>query len=271
MQAQSKRRPRLERVTKVCPEDGTVFTVKGSHAATIWCSKACMVPGMRRRRWLEIETQFGEPIRDLIVRLYDVDHMGIKAIARKIGVSDRNLWDWFVALGIPRRSRTDAVALQWVDNEARRTATAATMRRVVAGIEPWNRNTEKRKTVGEKIRQAKLGPKNPMYNKFGPENPNWRGGADHPKDRRGPGWRTYREQTRRRDGYRCRLCGIGGRLEVHHIVAYKLTRDNSLGNLITLCQPCHVKVENGGVQLLRWAIDAWRPPAPAACMLRNCA
>lgn len=39
-------------------------------------------------------------------------------------------------------------------------------------------------------------------------------------------------------GFRCRA-----RLEVHHIIPYRLTRDNSLENLIPLCASCHKRIE----------------------------
>lgn len=58
---------------------------------------------------------------------------------------------------------------------------------------------------------------------------------------RSPRWKAVRFQARRRDGFRCVLCGSAGDLEVDHIkpvrshphLAFDLT------NLQTLCVSCH--------------------------------
>jgi DEAD/DEAH box helicase domain-containing protein len=76
----------------------------------------------------------------------------------------------------------------------------------------------------------------------------------------GPNWKTQRERTLERDGYRCRTCGSEARpgqgLHVHHIKpfrdygyvrgkneAYRLA--NELENLVTLCASCHRQAEAG--------------------------
>lgn len=68
----------------------------------------------------------------------------------------------------------------------------------------------------------------------------------------GPEWPQIREAVRRRDGYRCRLCGRpeeGRQHDVHHKVPFRLFRGpdgqidrrraNALDNLVTLCAECH--------------------------------
>jgi 5-methylcytosine-specific restriction endonuclease McrA len=57
-------------------------------------------------------------------------------------------------------------------------------------------------------------------------------------------WSERRRQVIARDGGRCRRClEIPDALIVHHIVAWKLTQDDSMENLISLCRPCHAIVE----------------------------
>lgn len=85
-------------------------------------------------------------------------------------------------------------------------------------------------------------------------------------------WQSVREQVRRRDKYACQVCGAeekAGQHEVHHIVPFReiirrgmseeyqnasnaspilipqslIDRANRLDNLITLCEPCHHRVE----------------------------
>ena len=67
----------------------------------------------------------------------------------------------------------------------------------------------------------------------------------------GPGWNRLREAVRRRDGYRCQVCGapeIAGRQhDVHHKVPFRsftsVAEANRMENLITLCPADHRKAE----------------------------
>jgi DEAD/DEAH box helicase domain-containing protein len=67
----------------------------------------------------------------------------------------------------------------------------------------------------------------------------------------GPGWNRLREAVRRRDGYRCQVCGnpetAGRQHDVHHKVPFRaftaLEEANRMENLVTLCPACHRKVE----------------------------
>lgn len=62
------------------------------------------------------------------------------------------------------------------------------------------------------------------------------------------GWnKTFKEQIRYRDGYRCQLCGIpeaecSTSLHVHHIDYEKMNINDS--NLISLCNSCHAKTNS---------------------------
>jgi DEAD/DEAH box helicase domain-containing protein len=66
----------------------------------------------------------------------------------------------------------------------------------------------------------------------------------------GPGWNRLREAVRRRDGYRCQVCGTpenGRQHDVHHRVPFRsfisAEEANRMENLITLCPACHRKAE----------------------------
>ena len=81
-------------------------------------------------------------------------------------------------------------------------------------------------------------------NIIGENHPNWKGGASfepYPL-----GWtKTFKEQIRYRDKYKCQKCGIpeveyGKRLDVHHRDFNKNNLD--LNNLISLCKSCHMKI-----------------------------
>jgi 5-methylcytosine-specific restriction endonuclease McrA len=84
----------------------------------------------------------------------------------------------------------------------------------------------------------------------GENNPLWKGGT---KSYRGNDWREASGRAKSRDHYTCQRCGMteneclinyGFVLHVHHITPYRLTQDNSLVNLVTLCVSCHSYVEN---------------------------
>jgi RNA-directed DNA polymerase len=60
----------------------------------------------------------------------------------------------------------------------------------------------------------------------------------------GEEWTEIREEALRRDGRKCRVCGSGGRVEVHHIRPWKPGMPHELPNLITLCAACHRQVRD---------------------------
>lgn len=77
----------------------------------------------------------------------------------------------------------------------------------------------------------------------------WKGGK---RSWRGIDWKEVVELVRERDRYICMRCGMTqdesievykARLQVHHKVPYRLTKDNSLENLISLCNKCHTYIE----------------------------
>lgn len=79
----------------------------------------------------------------------------------------------------------------------------------------------------------------------------------------GPNWREQARQARKRDGYKCQVCGVtqrrhGRLLDVHHITPFvdfgfipgendHYLMANSLDNLITLCVSCHSRAESGNL------------------------
>ena len=76
------------------------------------------------------------------------------------------------------------------------------------------------------------------HNRFGKNNPNWKGGSkgDYPNAFS----KKLRQKILKRDSYLCKHCdGVhkGYRLEVHHIDHDK--NNNNENNLVTLCSKCH--------------------------------
>ena len=57
--------------------------------------------------------------------------------------------------------------------------------------------------------------------------------------RYGNRWKRIRGRALRRDKHRCVKCGTQTRLQVDHVVPVVEGGGNELGNLQTLCEPCH--------------------------------
>ena len=73
----------------------------------------------------------------------------------------------------------------------------------------------------------------------GNKNCNWKGGSSK---YRGPDFGQIKK-----DNFQhccCALCGKKTMLNIHHIIPYRLTQDNSLENLIPLCRKHHKIVES---------------------------
>ena len=100
------------------------------------------------------------------------------------------------------------------------------------------------KATGRRIAQSKLGKPRPDIR--GPLNWRWKGGISPETNKRLSRleWKIQRRKALARDGSSCRRCGATGNLDVHHRIPYRISRDDSLENLITLCDSCHSQVEN---------------------------
>lgn len=85
----------------------------------------------------------------------------------------------------------------------------------------------------------------------GEKNPNWQGGVTC--DEWGDNWQEQKRAARKRDDYRCQVCGYFSRhITVHHIKPRRLFAGNMndanvLSNLICLCDKHHVPVEVGKI------------------------
>jgi len=78
----------------------------------------------------------------------------------------------------------------------------------------------------------------------------WKGGVR--SHWRGENWQEIREKALERDDYICQDCGLTNQeslekydttLQVHHIIPYSETQNNSLDNLVSLCVSCHMRRE----------------------------
>lgn len=67
----------------------------------------------------------------------------------------------------------------------------------------------------------------------------WAGGSTR-------AWRGLRAQAILRDGHACQRCGRTDGLQVHHIIPKHHGGRDVLGNLATLCGPCHAHEHGAG-------------------------
>ena len=133
-----------------------------------------------------------------------------------------------------------------------------------------NRNkfvsTQQRKNISV----SKMGKKNPMYGKTHSDSykerlkiqwtetghpPNWKGGVTSETNLRvsNSRWKKIKIQVYKRDNYFCQNCGVkcvNGKhkdkkrlIQCHHIIPWRISKDDSLKNLITFCLSCHSKIE----------------------------
>lgn len=64
---------------------------------------------------------------------------------------------------------------------------------------------------------------------------------DHQEYINSPKWKAKRQMVLERDNFRCRKCGTGKNLDVHHIT-YENIGNEPLDDLVTLCRNCHEEV-----------------------------
>ena len=77
---------------------------------------------------------------------------------------------------------------------------------------------------------------------LGDTNPNYKGGISfyHGED-----WNKVKLEIFKRDKFSCQLGGSTNRvIQVHHVVPYRICKEHTPENLITLCQYHHRKVDN---------------------------
>lgn len=150
-----------------------------------------------------------------------------------------NVLGWMEKFGIDTRERSEAVALQWVDNPERKKDQAKFMK------ENFGNGTLGRMKIIElmqteeykmKASEAKIGSKNPMWK---PELT-----ADDRQDRnKSPINARWVRAVKRRDNYTCQCCGIAGvTMVAHHLNGYNWDVENryNVDNGITLCERCHI-------------------------------
>lgn len=90
--------------------------------------------------------------------------------------------------------------------------------------------------------------------KFKPNKPGSKRKYESAKDKKKlytENWDTIRKRVYQRDGHRCVMCGRKGKLHAHHIIPVRISHDNSMSNLVSVCGTCHRKLEKVGFKILQ--------------------
>lgn len=97
------------------------------------------------------------------------------------------------------------------------------------GHSSYNKGKNLSEEHKRKIKEAQSGKKCKL----------WRGGHKYYRVANSF-WKHLREQVFKRDNYTCQRCKITGvNLACHHIAPYRISRNDSLDNLISVCSKCH--------------------------------
>ena len=90
----------------------------------------------------------------------------------------------------------------------------------------------------------------------------WRGGVTPETNKRISSfrWKELRKKIYERDMWTCQICGkhCHNDIQCHHIIPYRISKDDSSENLQTLCRSCHMKVEFAFIIKNCFNNDGWR-------------
>lgn len=200
--------------------------------------------------------------RDWLKEKYVEESLSTQDIAELCGTSSSHIHQWLLKHEIKTRSRQEAASkgwldAQWRDSEWMERKYIDEEKTIPEIAEDCNTGTT---TIARWLERHEIETRDASDYEglHGEENPNWNGGAEYYY---GPNWRQQRKRALERDGRECCACGLsleeslekfGRELSVHHIekiLSFKKDGDinyesaNKLGNLVTLCDDCHVEWE----------------------------
>jgi len=222
------------------------YEIKKSKTGIFYCSKECFHEGSSRIQYQKVSDELGEDLKSFIERKYHDEMLSVREIAKLVygrRNMSPNIIGWMERLGIETRSRSEAVSLQWVDNDERRKRQSEFTKEYLSDGTPAREKLIKIMQTDEyksKCSIAKMGSNNPMWD---PNKTDEEREREINHSRRFPGYKDFRRKVYERDNFTCKICGDnkGGNLVVHHINGFKWDVKNRLevDNGITLCTLCH--------------------------------
>lgn len=214
----------------------------------------------KMRNWKRCEDEFGIPIKDLLYELHWKLNLPVRnGMDNALKTNPKSVTLWMDELGVPHRSISEDNHRRYstMTEEQIKAQTKAANEHVRGNGQPknigrigWCIGLTKNDHPGIKASSEKhMGENNPMWNKRREKSPRWTGADLYWKHR---DWFEIRELIKKRDGYKCRDCGMDEEtalneystpLQVHHIIPYRECKEHDPENLITLCSSCHSKAD----------------------------
>lgn len=190
--------------------------------------------------------------REELYDCYIVKKMSIGKIEDLYHIDHTNIHRLLIAYGIPQRSRYYSYQKRNIPEDILRKMYEGEGLSITVIAEKFGVNhsliLNRINEYGIPIRSraAYKGQRRSPETEFKSEksHPNWKGGN------------TIRYYTKRefqqvrkiilkRDGYTCQLCGNKEKQLIgHHLIPYRISKNNDVENLITVCAHCHRIVEN---------------------------
>lgn len=221
----------------------------------VTCSKACT--NIKKQLMEKEKMEHRLNIKDFaswLEQKYWEEQLSVRAISELVygnRTNSPNILGWMERFNIPTRKRSDAVALQWVDNPERREAQKECMERI------WKKDTDgklRAKIVKamqssgykKKASKLKMGELNGMYGVIGRNHPKWNPALtmkDRINRRKIFENDVWRKEVYERDNYTCQVCrqSPSGCMVAHHLNGYHWDIESRfhVDNGITLCEYCH--------------------------------
>lgn len=174
--------------------------------------------------------------KEQLIQWYVVEKRSYRWIMSKLNFnSARTLKRAMVNFGIDIRTGSAAVKTQWINAEERKRNQAKFSKEF---FKPY-RCLPKSDETKRKISIANKGQKNPS----GPDNPMWLGGKKNWKNKRRLS-DSKRKAILYIMGNKCFECGENKveKLQIHHIIPWRISKSHDLNNIKVLCFKCHLKL-----------------------------
>jgi len=198
-----------------------------------------------------LENLFGENPREFLYTRYVVEKRTIRQLAVEIYGDINNMSSvnrWLKKFNIPLRHGSEAIKVQWIDNEERRELSrnlAKNNLQSEASVRK-SRETQSTSEYREGASERKKGENNPMYGVIRENNVLWN--PDITDEQRVLQRKTYldarfKKGVKARDSNTCKICGeTKGTIVAHHLMSYTEYPEfrYDIDNGVTLCEKCHI-------------------------------
>lgn len=261
-------------VEVICDNCGKTFNRKKSQIQKCkyhFCCKKCQYDFKKQENYKRLSELVGTDLRQFLLEKYVKELMTVRELAcliyNNVKMSS-TIVEWLHKYDIPIRYGSEAIKVQWIDNDERRKKTSERAKKNLTTKEARAKLHDVQSTPEFKLKSSliKRGEKNPMYGKRGSLHHNYNPNlTDEERERKRNTLenKAFRLSVFERDKFKCQKCGDdkGNNLQAHHILNHWKYKDlrYDVNNGITLCEDCHKDFhkrfgyrENNLEQLILW-------------------